>query len=86
MVDLDLEDFGQPRLARGRKLERTAARHGFEPFELQQAIQNPSSNEPLQVITTLAPIETLNIAGANARCELLRFQAGTCLLHHQHIS
>ena len=30
----------------------------FEPAELQHTIQNPSSDEPLEVITTLAPIET----------------------------
>jgi hypothetical protein len=39
-------------------LERTAARHTFEPSELQEASQNPSSDKSLEVITTLAPVET----------------------------
>src|SRR5215475_13072321 len=53
-----MEDFGQARPSRRRQLECTVARHGFEPSELQQAIQNPSSDESLEVITTLAPVET----------------------------
>jgi hypothetical protein len=39
-------------------LKCPAARHGFEPSELQQTIQNPGSDESLEVITTLAPVET----------------------------
>src|SRR5215475_9941843 len=53
-----MEDFGQARPSRRRQLECTAARHTFEPSELQQTTQNPSSDEPLEVITTLAPVET----------------------------
>jgi hypothetical protein len=58
VCDLDLEDFGQARSSRRRQLECTAARHTFEPSEFQQTIQNPSSDESLEVITTLAPVET----------------------------
>ena len=58
VVDLDLEDFGQARPSGRRQLECTAARQTFEPSELQETIQNPSSDESLEVITTLAPVET----------------------------
>ena len=58
IADLDLEDFEQARPSRRRELEGAAARHAFEPFKLQQAIQNPSSDKTLEVITTFAPVET----------------------------
>jgi hypothetical protein len=58
VVDLDLEGLGQARPSGRRQLECTAARHTFEPSELQQTIQNPSTDESLEVITTLAPVET----------------------------
>ena len=38
-------------------MERSATRHAFEPSELQETIQNSSSDESLDVITALAPIE-----------------------------
>src|SRR5262245_25915892 len=58
VVDPDLEDFGQARPSSRRQLECTGARHTFEPSELHETIQNPSSDESLEMITALAPVET----------------------------
>src|SRR6476619_7047208 len=58
VADLDLEGLGQARFSSRRHLECAAARRTFEPSELQQTIQNPGADESLEVITTLAPVET----------------------------
>ncbi len=58
IVDFDLECFGQARPSRRRQSECAVARHRFEPSELQQAIQNPGTDESFDVITALAPVET----------------------------
>jgi len=58
VVDLDLEDFGQARPSRRRELECAAARHTFEPSELQHTIQYSSSDESPEVIAALTPVET----------------------------
>ena len=58
VVDLDPEGLGQARFSSRRQLECTDARRTFEPSELQQTIQNPGADESLEVVTTLAPVET----------------------------
>src|SRR5690349_4670330 len=58
IVDRDPEGSVEARPAGGSEPERAAARHAFEPSEVQQAIENPGSNLSLEVIATLAPVET----------------------------
>lgn len=53
-----MKDLGQARHSRRCQSEGATAWHGFEPAELQQSIQNSRSDESLEVITALAPVET----------------------------